>query len=462
MRKIFVIYILLLVLADSNAQRDTVISELPQFKGRPFIAAAEVASINIIINRYDACIRDLDWAKVTPDHWFNNLHTGFDTDGDGFRTNFFSHPYHGSLYFNAARKNGSSFWGAVPYVFAGSWTWEYFAETYPPSEIDWNTTTLGGIYLGEITHRITSHLLHNHKKRGYKIFRNIGAVLLDPMGQINGLFYKDVRTKYRSANSPQFPVTSQFSVGASHLFRSNIPLASSANLHMNYSMIYGDLFGVDENYQPFDFFIFRTWLDIFSFRDYHQMFLNIISHAPLWKFNNNEKHLFTISGHYAFLHNNAFKIGALSMTADYNINLRSDNGTSFVGAIKLGPVLFGSANSEVVEVIEKFQEDDGDFLRDYVYGRGYALEAEALFITKKYGRIITSFNNWVIYTQRDTPGTERNSIFKLEYYYPIHKNWGLGVEFFHYKRAAHYKEYEQFQNIRNGYSEIKILSFVSF
>lgn len=444
-----------------SAQDQDSLSHQPKFKDRPLTAVAETFTSNVLINRYDAWVRDLDWAKVTPQHWYDNLHSGFNTDGDAFGTNFFSHPYHGSLFFNSARKNGSSFWGAIPYVLVGSWTWEYFGETYPPSEIDWNTTILGGVYLGEITHRLSNHLLRNDKNREYKLLRNLTATILDPMGQINGLFYSDVRQSQRSKDFKKYPVRSQFSVGYSRLFKSNFQLSSNSYLHMNYSLIYGDLFDKNDNYQPFDFFIFRTWLDINSLRDYQQNYFNITTHAPLWKFNNSDKNLFTVSSHYAFIHNNVFKIGALSLTVDYHLNQRSKR-FSFLSAIKFGPVLFGSANSEVVEVIPLFTEDDGEFLRDYVYGRGFTIEAEALIISNKYGRIITSFNNWVIYTQRDTPGTERNSIYKLEYYFPLYNNWGLGLEFFHYHRAANYNNYEEYQNIRKSYSEIKLLTVISF
>jgi len=445
----------------AHAQKDSLAYHLPIFKHRPHISALQVLSTNVIINRYDAWISDLDWAKVTLDHWYNNLHSGFDTDGDAFGTNFFSHPYHGSLFFNAARKNGSSFWGAIPYVMAGSWTWEYFGETYPPSEIDWNTTTLGGVYLGEITHRLSTHLLRNHKKRDYKIWRVLGSTILDPIGQVNGLFYGDTYNAYRSADTREFKVNSQFSMGFSHLFESDQVLPNKSYFHINYSMIYGDLFADQEEYKPFDFFIFRAWLDINSFKNRDQVFLNIMSHSPLWRFNISDRNLFTISSHYDFIHNNVFKIGALSLTADYHVKAKSDQ-ISLLAAIKLGPVLFGSANSEVVEVIDKFTEDDGEFLRDYVYGRGYTIETEALFVTKNFGRIIVSYNHWAIYTQRDTPGTERNSVARIEYYYPIWKNWALGLELFHYHRAANYKDYEEYQDIRNGYSEIKILSTVSF
>ncbi len=461
MRNILILFLILVIPVFSFSQIDSVVLHTPHFKKRPLVAALETASVNILINRYDAWARDLDWAKVTPKHWRDNLHKGFDTDGDAFETNLLSHPYHGSLFFNAARKNGSTFWGAIPYVLAGSWTWEYFAETYPPSEIDWNTTTLGGVYLGEITHRLTSHLLRDHKRRDFSFLRNLGATALDPMGQINGLINKDVRQSYESTNYRRFPVKSQLSMGFSKLFKSNKILPSTSYFHMNYSMIYGDLFEASDDYQPFDHFILRTWLDINSIRDLDKNYFNIMSHAPLWKISKSKNNIFSVSSHYDFIHNNIFKVGAISITTDYHVQAKTDN-TSLLAAVKVGPILFGSANSEVVEVIEIFKEDDGEFLRDYVYGKGYMIELEALFVTQRYGRIISSFNNWMIYTQRDTPGTERNSVFKIEYYYPIWNNWGIGFEFFKYHRSANYDEHVEYQGIKNGYSEMKFLSVMSF
>lgn len=458
------LFIILTLVLNINltAQTDsTSFHNLPKLQFRPMVSAAEVLSTNILVNRYDAYIRDLDWAKVTPQHWYDNLHNGFDTDGDAFTTNLFFHPYHGSLFFNSARANGNSFWGSIPYVLAGSWTWEYFGETYPPSEIDWNTTTLGGIFLGEITHRLTAHLLRDDKLREYRVLRNVGATLLNPMAQINGLFYNSTQESYRSPSLRKFPVKSQLSTGISHILNHKNDSLPKSYLHINYSLIYGDLFSNSDQYHPFDFFILRAWIDINSVKDSEKNYFSLTSHAPLWRFSKTDQHTFSVSSHYAFIHNPIFKIGALSLTADYHINIVQDN-YSLISGIKGGPILFGSANSEVVQVIELFEEDDGEFLRDYVYGRGLLIEWELLAVTKKNGRFIGSFNNWLIFTQRDTPGTERNAILKVEYYFPIVRNWSLGIEFFHYQRHANYDELVEFQNISNSYSEVKILSTFTF
>jgi len=434
---------------------------LLEYKYRPAIAALETATINVLINRYDAWVANNDWAKVTPKDWYNNLHAGFQTDGNAFGVNFFSHPYHGSLFFNAARQNGKDFWGSIPYVLVGSWTWEYFGETYPPSEIDWNTTSIGGVYLGEITHRLSLHLLHDHKNRDLRFIRGLSATVLNPIGRINDWLYTDIKKISHSPSRRQFPVVSQFSIGYSRLFKSNTLFPNRSYPTINYSLIYGDLFKDKDGYKPFDFFIFRAWWDINTYSSFEQNYFNVKSHAPIMKFNKSNHSLFTLSGHYDFIHNNVFKIGSMAITVDYQLKLQTKQLTLMLG-VKLGPILFGSSRSEIMEVLDLTDPNGEDYLRDYIYGRGYTLESESLLLTKNMGRVILNYNFWVIYAVRDTPGTERNSILELEYYYPIWNNWSIGLKLFQYNRFAHYNDFVDFQNIRNGYSEIKILCAITF
>ena len=48
-----------------------------------------------------------------PRSWWANLQSGFNWDDDVFGVNQVAHPYHGSLYFNAARSSGYDFWGST-------------------------------------------------------------------------------------------------------------------------------------------------------------------------------------------------------------------------------------------------------------------------------------------------------------------------------------------------------------
>ena len=74
------------------------------------LAVAEALGVNLLANRVNVWVFDWDWAKVGWQSWGENLELGWQWDKTQFGTNMFLHPYHGSLYFDAARANCLSFW----------------------------------------------------------------------------------------------------------------------------------------------------------------------------------------------------------------------------------------------------------------------------------------------------------------------------------------------------------------
>ena len=54
---------------------------------------------------------------------------GFVWDNDNLDTNMFFHPYHGNLYFNAARSNGYGFWQSGLFALGGSGLWELLGSS---------------------------------------------------------------------------------------------------------------------------------------------------------------------------------------------------------------------------------------------------------------------------------------------------------------------------------------------
>ena len=93
-------------------------------------------------------------AHITPKTWWANMEQGWVWDLDEFLVNQVGHPYQGSNYFNAGRANGLSFWESAGITAFGSGTWEYFGETNHASVNDLVNTTLGGMALGEMFHRV--------------------------------------------------------------------------------------------------------------------------------------------------------------------------------------------------------------------------------------------------------------------------------------------------------------------
>ena len=78
-----------------------------------------------------------------------NFHAAFCYDDDDLLMNQMAHPIHGSVYFNAGRTNGFTFWESTLVATLGSLAWEYGFENTAPSRNDMLNTVLGGSVLGE-------------------------------------------------------------------------------------------------------------------------------------------------------------------------------------------------------------------------------------------------------------------------------------------------------------------------
>ena len=156
-------------------------------KASPLMAVGQIVGVNVLVNRFDAMVRHREWAYVGTRVWERNLRLGWAWDEDAFATNVFAHPYNGSMYFNAGRANGLSFFESVPLSLLGSWSWEYFAETERPSLNDFLMTGAGGIALGEMFYRIGTTIRDNTATGTSRTLRELAALPFDPMGGLNRL-----------------------------------------------------------------------------------------------------------------------------------------------------------------------------------------------------------------------------------------------------------------------------------
>lgn len=223
----------------------------PKIQLKKFTPIIELVGVNATVNRINFWLRKEEWANVNPTVWRQNLKTGFKTDGDRFSTNFLGHPIQGSWYYNAARSSGYNYWQSAPQVAVGSLIWEFFCENEPASEIDINTTTLGGVQLGEITHKLSRALLSNHKNRKFKIIRSAGSTILDPMGSLNALIFKDVKKYMHQKDTVVTPIRSFLSLGANLPYDLGDELNLPKRSHIRYHLIYGNLFQKTK-YRPFE------------------------------------------------------------------------------------------------------------------------------------------------------------------------------------------------------------------
>ena len=87
----------------ASAQTDTTKCPqcvIPKKIGR---AAWELVLVQLIPWSFNHFVRDAEWAEISPAVWWTNLQNPWQWDNNAFLNNQFSHPYHGSLYYNVAR-----------------------------------------------------------------------------------------------------------------------------------------------------------------------------------------------------------------------------------------------------------------------------------------------------------------------------------------------------------------------
>ena len=235
-------------------------SQVPAAAAAPkknfWLAAGEVLGLNFgmwLVERY---VLDKSWSFLSPDSWKDNLKTGLVYDHhDNFPTNMTLHPFNGALYYNAARTNGFNFWESTLFATAGSLMWEFFGETEAASTNDVLTTSLGGAVPGEVFYRLSTMLLDNTASGGSRLWREIGAAILNPVGGFNRLVRGEMAKDFPNPDD-RMPASFSAEVYAGYQRLNDGPpavvLFPNQGL-LGVSIRYGDPFS-GENVKPFDSF----------------------------------------------------------------------------------------------------------------------------------------------------------------------------------------------------------------
>lgn len=236
-------------------------------KPRPWRAAAQTAAINIGVWAFDRYILNAEFAHITANSIARNFKRGMVWDNDKFSTNLFAHPYHGNLYFNAARANGMNFWEAIPYTAAGSLMWEFVAEREPAALNDWIATTIGGVALGEVTNRLSLIAIDESERGGPRVAREVLAFIASPMRGINRLISGDlwrIKTQhYKYHNFRDLPVSASAGTGIRYLANGQNLFLGEYVPYININLTYGDPYR-QRKQKPYDYFTFNAVLNLAS------------------------------------------------------------------------------------------------------------------------------------------------------------------------------------------------------
>jgi hypothetical protein len=362
---------------------------LPEPK-RYWQAAAEATGINVGVQLFDRYVISSDFAQTTLNSLKRNFTDGMVWDNDFFITNLFAHPYHGNLYFNAARSNGLSFWESAPYALGGSAMWEFLGETEPPAINDIIATTCGGIAIGEMTHRLSRTVLDDRDRGGRRFLREAAATIINPIQGLHRIFSGDawrVRSDhYRYHDFNKIPVDMSFSVGWRYLADDGALFRGIHAPHVNITLMYGTPVDGERHTTPYDFF---------------DLALNIV--GRLWSTpildKKNMAGEFGIYQHFNYYDAKPIKDG--SELTPYRISEAAGFGPGFIlslpqtGAItKLeqriftSGILLGGTKSDYFNVIE----------RDYNMGSGFSVKSKTQIEFGKLGRIMLNAKYFRIYT----------------------------------------------------------------
>lgn len=177
-------------------------------------ALVEDIGINALVFSWDHFVTDREWARVTNSTLHQNLNGGWVWDNDSFSGNQFSHPYHGSMFYNAAREHGLSYGVSLIYPLVGSATWELFCETNRPAFNDFISTGVGGAGIGEVTHRASDIFFDNSKRGASRVAREIVGTLLNPVRGLHRIMSGEMfRVNHLSAGKKETPEPYSFQIG---------------------------------------------------------------------------------------------------------------------------------------------------------------------------------------------------------------------------------------------------------
>ena len=403
-------------------------------------AIAEVVGLNITVWAFAQYLMDQEsgaHSYINLDTMRDNLTLWYEWDPNHFTTNFFAHPYHGGLYFNAGRTNGLDFWASSFCAFGGSFMWEVFMEKHRPSINDLAMTTTGGMFLGEMLFRF-SNLVWDDSATGFnRIWREAVGLLLNPVGGFNRLIRGDMSTTRDTHNQIRAPIDfTLFWSGVVSNGSSDAPEEVEDIEDQKVSpawellLLYGEAFRKGESRKPFDWFVLQ-W----SARRTDQLYFSIYAYSLLLgkEFGSKEgqNHMVGLFQHYDYIYNESIRLGGTSFCPGFISQFQLSKTARFSVLGHVGWMMMGASNNEYVV----------DDLRDYNYGTGITAKLDLTLNLQKYGTLILRYGHYTIYALEGADGTDRLNLFQLRLRVPVWKGLGLGGVYTIYRRNSHYDNF---------------------
>ncbi|MGE6760499.1 DUF3943 domain-containing protein [Corallococcus interemptor] len=403
-------------------------------KAHPWLAVGEITAINVFVWTWDRVLARKDWAKVGPDTWTKNLTTGFVWDADGFLTNQFAHPYHGSLYYTAARDNGVPYAAALAFTLFGSAQWELFAENELPSINDLINTSVGGMAIGEGLYRLSSLVLDTEARGGERFVRELTAAAMSPVRGFNRVVRGDVtRREPTPADWRPDDLSIWGRLGYLKLGDGR-PLAwGEDQFFFHAAMRYGDMYQGDIR-RPFDAFDARV-----QFTSKESSF---ISHARIQgmllkaSFLSTEKDELRLGllQQLSVVDTEAYELGGQSLEA----GLLHERQLSARSKLRTALLVEGSVLTGISSEHSGNDESGG---RNYDYGPGLGLNLQLAYMRGDWEVLTLEAGTSHIVVLDGSGGSHEVFTGQLQVDLPVYKRLGLGSELNWFRRHSRFDTY---------------------
>ncbi len=401
---------------------------------RPWLSALEVTGINAGVWACDRYVFKHDFSYISWKTWKANLRAGFAYDADSFFENFIAHPYHGSLYFSAARSHGLSFWESAPFALGGSLMWEMFGENTPPSINDAIMTTTGGIFLGETLYRLSSQVLDDSAGGGNRLWREVVAGIIDPIRGLNRVLSGDAWRVRAARGQTREPIHGNLAFSAKLVSESLDLSRLKSSPGLEFDMIYGESSKDIESRSPMDLIILSGGL-----RSFDKKVLFDFNAYGLWfgrqySDHRGRKHLLGLFQHFDYLKNELTHMGGTSLTGGLISLFPLGKTFELNTSLQLGPMAFGASNNRYTSIEQ----------RDYNYGAGAVGKLDGWLTHPALGTLAISVDHFQVYTFRGAAlaadlSHDFFTVFKTSYTFPLRDHIRLRLEYAIYNRHLHFK-----------------------
>ena len=426
-------------------------------KRRPWLAVAEVIGFNVGLLAIDRFVLNGDYAHVSMKSFRRNIGLGhWFWDSDKMYTNLFSHPYHGNMYYNAARSNGMNYYVSMLYSTAGSLLWEIGGENEWLSVNDFLSTSIGGAAIGETAYRLSDAILDDTQRGGSRFLREAVAFVINPMRGFTRLIHGDSwrQRKERVTFLPQHLMV-DVSTGIRLLHTSAQKKANMQTAFVGLDIEYGDVVQTVVDHKPFSYFRFASTMAMGQ----HQPLVNnigLVGRVASTQITEGKVACEVgLYQHFNYMETDAGRINVMpyklaetvSVGAGIQYTTDTDRYVIMRGGFYANAMVLGGMMSDIQH----------DFInRNYNVGSGFTLRYHTtcemgrllrLRLTAEYYRLYTWIDCSEINFNRDaaswsTQGDEGVSgllAVKSNVNIRLWKKWGLYVGANYFNRHAHYK-----------------------